>query len=184
MSLNRAALSVASIFLSLSAAFAQQPTTTTAVSPLFQGIVGDAKGKIVGRLFINGDGFNSAVRQINGTWVLVPFDAVAGFVPVDPGNVVYWFQSFDCTGQGYFRLNRNQGPAALPALGTVATISPSTQPSIYFAGLPAGLLDIGSYRPTGGMCSSFRPDPEPFYVGPAQSVPVSSLGLTPPFSVK
>jgi hypothetical protein len=59
MSLNRAVVSVAAIFLGVSAAVAQQPETAPAVSastltnpPVFQGLMVDAKGKTVGRLFI------------------------------------------------------------------------------------------------------------------------------------
>ena len=53
MSLNRAVVSIASVFLGMSPALAQQAqtTTNTKAPPLFEGIVVDAKGKIVGRFF-------------------------------------------------------------------------------------------------------------------------------------
>jgi len=70
-------------------------------------------------------------------------------------------------------------------------VAPATAPSIYFAGTPA-VLSVNSrlvnYSPaTGFICqgpSNFPPGGNPLYVGPAQNVPVSSLGLTLPFSIK
>lgn len=58
MSMKRAIATVASIFLGLSGAVAQQPETELAASassaltnpPVFQGLMVDAKGKTVGRL--------------------------------------------------------------------------------------------------------------------------------------
>jgi hypothetical protein len=161
----------------------------------------DANGTSVGQLLTvtYPNGYDIIVRQIGGTWVQLLVDVEVGFIQIQNANppfltdFAYYFQSVDCTGQAYLLPNRlatAYGAASLPALGTVATIPPSTQPSIYFAGLPVSRLNIGSWRNAGAVggdtsntiCNSntFISD----YVGPAQSVPVSSLGLTPPFSIK
>jgi hypothetical protein len=182
MSLIRAVVSVASIFLGLSAAVAQQAGTATnnaAASassaltnpPVFQGLMVDAKGKTVGRVLDNG---GYIARQISGVWVALQA-FIDGFQPSSPDAVVYLFQSSDCTGPRYM------GVTQLPGQGTVATVPPSTEPSVFFPGKPV-LLNVasqGNYT----TCDTFG-GPRPAYVGPAQSVTVSSLGLTPPFSVK
>jgi hypothetical protein len=49
MSLSRAVVSVAAIFLGLSAAVAAETNNTS--PPLFQGLMVDAKGKDVGRVY-------------------------------------------------------------------------------------------------------------------------------------
>ena len=73
MSIPRAII-IASICLSLTAAVAQQREATTAATakppPLFQGVMEDAKGKTVGRIFpvLGGSGLY-VVRQIDGVWV-------------------------------------------------------------------------------------------------------------------
>src|ERR1700731_4059358 len=93
MSLIRAVVSIASIFLGLSAAVAQQAGTATnnaAASassgltnpPVFQGLMVDAKGKTVGRYVFSGNAYSAGdlgdaflggfvVRQINGIWVML-----------------------------------------------------------------------------------------------------------------
>ena len=73
--------------------------------------------------------------------------------------------------------------ATAPALGQVATVPPATAPSIYFAGAPL-LLSFQSFRYIGQSCGSMGPGGDIEYAGPAQVFPVSSLGLTLPFSVK
>jgi hypothetical protein len=197
----RAIVSIASILgLLVTAAAAQQPETASAASassaltnpPVFQGLMVDAKGKTVGLLFPDStSGVDYIVRQLNKIWVQLPIDPLAGF-PDQSGNLRYVFQSVDCAGQGYFLLNWHSNysltAAALPALGLLATIPPSTQPSIYFAGAPVSKVTIGSFRYVGDICRTPQPDDplagQPVGVGPAQSVPLSSLGLTLPFSVK
>jgi hypothetical protein len=203
MSLIPAVLSVASIFLGLSAAIAQQATNNAAASassaltnpPVFQGLMADAKGKTVGRLYL-GVGFLSStvtatnvVRQISGTWVMLPVgDFTVGFSTVQPPYITYMYQSLDCTGQAYLNVN-GFSPTFVtePAVGLVMTFPPATAPSIYFAGSPAKMVTIQSYLSTGYPCqlwSTQTNPPNPNYVGPIQVVPVRSLGLTLPFSVK
>jgi hypothetical protein len=200
MSLNRAVMSAASIFLGLSAALAQQPQTAPAAfasnaltnPPVFQGLMMDAKGKTVGRLFpsfpyipIGGAAelpSNLVVRQISRVWVALQVDVLQGFtVSVD---LDFLYTSVDCAGQAYLAVSSNFNPTAvLPARGYVWTIPPATQPSVYFAGPPYSNLVINSDRDAAGGCSS-PSFGAPVFVGPAQSVPVSSLGLTLPFSVE
>jgi hypothetical protein len=203
----RAIASIASILLVLlvSAAVAQQAGTATnnaAASassaltnpPVFQGLMVDAKGKTVGRYVFSGldnpndfadmgnFGGGGVIRQINGIWVLLTVgDFKAGFYLYDPSLIQFYYQSTDCTGTAYLPVNTRQSTyATAPAIGYVMTIAPVTAPSIYFAGTPAGVITFPSRR-YGGSCVS---DGEAIYVGPAQSVPVSSLGLTLPFSIK
>jgi hypothetical protein len=188
-------VSVAVTFLGLSAAaLAQQPALTppaTAQPPFFQGIMVDAKGKTVGRFFPGVVFFgpigssNTVVRQLGGVWVALGVDVVGGFEVTDPGNITFYYQSVDCTGQAYFLVNNppDSGSVSFLVRGTVSTIPPSTRPSIYFAGSPASYLAINSARETGGSCYPVGGG-GPAYVGPAQNVPLSNLGLTLPFSVK
>jgi hypothetical protein len=170
------------------------PSAPAASSPpLFQGIMVDAKGKTVGRFVPNPIpmqepyAYSRVIRQINGIWVQLTVDAVAGF-PIFPPT--YFYQSSDCTGQAYLLVNP-YGGTVFPAQGFPAIVPPATQPSIYFAGTPT-LLTLQS-----GMGPLFPFPPPPFpppgpcrtysgsaYVGLPQSVPVSSLGLTLPFSIK
>jgi hypothetical protein len=162
----------------------------------------DANGTGVGQLFTvtYPNGYDIIVRQISGTWVQLLVDVEVGFVQIQNaaapflGDFTYYFQSVDCTGQAYLVPNLlaldYSRAASLPALGIVATIPPSTQPSIYFAGLPVSRLNSGSWRNAGAQgpgTSNTICNSNTFisiYVGPAQSVPLSSLGLTPPFSIK
>jgi hypothetical protein len=195
----RAIVSIASILgLLVTAAAAQQAETAAAASassaltnpPVFQGLMLDAKGKTVGRLFL---GFGqeqdaifgsttTVVRQINGIWVLLGVvDFTSGFqIIVDPSNIMaYFYQSADCTGQAYLPVKLNYA-ATTPAQGIVAVIPPATTPSIYFAGTPA-MVTFKSFRGVGQGC---QPGNQAFFAGLLQSVPVSSLGLTLPFSIK
>jgi hypothetical protein len=200
MSLIRAVVSVVSIFLGLSAAVAQQLGTATnnaAASassaltnpPVFQGLMVDAKGKTVGRLFIGySGGFPTSinvVRQINGIWMTLPVgDFRTGFQISAPTEIVYLYQSIDCTGQTYFFVNQAMFAAVTsPALGIVMEIPPATAPSIYFAGTPM-MVNVNSFRDVGGPCQPWGANSNPTYVGPVETVPVSSLGLTLPFSIK
>jgi hypothetical protein len=209
MFLKRAAWSIAAIFLALTATVAQgqvqgtvapgQTQTTTVTPPLFQGIMVDATGKTVGRIYINAllsgnlypNFFNMGfvhlvIRQIDGVWVGLPVTGfTSGFtVASDPTAFSYFYQSIDCTGQAYMSMNgsvNNSNLATAPAVGFVATIPPSTVPYIYFAGTPAW-VQISSARYPTGNC--YPVGPQTAWVGPIQSVPVSSLGLTLPFKVK
>jgi hypothetical protein len=180
MQLNRAVVSVASIFLGLSAASAQQSATTTNASPpLFQGIMVDAKGKTVGRLLLRYQQY--VVRQISGIWMALPVaDLTTGFQIWAPNNILYYYQSDDCTGPAFLPVDQNSFSDVL-ALGIIATVPPATQPSIYFAGKPESLV-VKSFRFLTAPCQGgfdFNA-----FVGIPQSVLVSSLGLTLPFSVK
>jgi hypothetical protein len=170
--LERAAAFIASVLLGVSPGLAQKAQKTTATSPVFQGLLVDAKGKTVGRVL----GGNLVARQIRGAWVAVPA-FVDGFEPVNVSKVTYYFQSTDCTGQSYFPVWE------LPQQGIVAVIPPAIEPSIYFPGLPLRVVTLNSVSTYGSACetggAAFMT-----YAGPAQSVPVSSLGLTLPFSVK
>jgi hypothetical protein len=187
MSLSRLVVSVASIFFGVSAAVAQQPATKAAATepPLFQGIMVDAMGKTVGRLI----GINSAdlvVRQISGVWVLLRVrDLTTGF-DNEQDAIPSFYQSTDCTGQAYFPVNLSDDNHVIePVIGTVGMIAPATAPSIYFAGTPVIVVAAKSVRNAGQSCIMFNPSSPPLIaVGPAQTVPVSSLGLTLPFSVK
>ena len=163
-------------------AIVETNANSAATTPLFQGIMVDANGKIVGRLgAIGHEGHNTVIRQIGGMWVELQVDVVAGFVTK---GFNYWYQSSDCSGQAYLMVNSSVagGILALPAQGAVALVSPATEPSIYFAGTPS-LLTIKSYHSSSSsFCSPYGNFAQ--YFGLPQSVPVSSLGLTPPFSVK
>jgi hypothetical protein len=172
-----------------------------AAPPAFQDLMVDAKGKTVGRLFLqlggaNGGGvFNPVsviyvVRQISGIWVLLQIanaDLAGGFqTALHSSDLLYLYQSIDCTGQAYLGVNNPNFPGTVvtgPAVGFVTAIPPATAPSIYFAGPPA-MVTINSARNVGGSCAGWGGTPDPVYVGPAQSMPVSSLGLTLPFSIK
>jgi hypothetical protein len=204
----RAIASVASIVLVplVSAAVAQQAGTATnnaAASassaltnpPVFQGLMVNAKGKTVGRYVffgLYGGGalgpFNTfVIRQISGIWVMIPVgDFKTGFLPVyDPSAIQYYYQSADCTGVLYLQVNSDPSNsyATAPALGQVATVPPATAPSIYFAGAPA-LVTFQSRLLLSQTCRPYAPGGYTNYAGPAQNVPVSSLGLTLPFSIK
>jgi hypothetical protein len=202
----RTVASIALIFLSVSTACAQGGTLGP--SALFQGIVLDAHRKIVGRLvptnlgnseyFVvrqispssaspgtSADGgrfATSATSSTSAVWVALPLaDLVTGFTP-QALPLIYYYQSTDCTGQAYLLADQTSGSDIL-ALGIIATVPPATQPSIYYAGLPwsmmtfqSALIAPGSCNAGGGAFSA--------YAGLPQSVPVSSLGLTLPFSVE
>jgi hypothetical protein len=194
MSLSRAVASAASIFLGVSAAFAQQSaqtTATTAAPPVFQGLMVDAKGKTVGRLFPSTMFSSNAyvVRQINKVWVsLEIIDLASGFVVASPTGSPppYYYQSIDCTGQAYLAGNSNQGPYVMaPVPSFVTAIPPATAPSIYFAGTPTSVLTMNSTNQgADNSCYHYPGGGQTMYVGPAESFPVSSLQLTLPFSIK
>jgi hypothetical protein len=155
--------------------------------PVFQGLVVDAKGKTVGRLFYSPFYNNeaTAIRQINGIWMSLPIASLSsGFG--DAGNIlvlVYYYQSTDCTGQAYLPVNPANSDVL--AFGVPATVPPATQPSIYFAGTPWSVVPYNSYLTVGANppCQASGLG-RSIVGGPAQTVPVSSLGLTLPFSIK
>jgi hypothetical protein len=238
MSLNRTAVSVASIFLGLALVISMPPRASAQVihacvnnssgdmkivpagatcqrnwAPLSWNVQGppgppgqgatvlvDANGNTVGRLYftdgnplgLNGS-YQYVLRQINGIWVAIPVTET-GFQSIGPPPFQYWYQSADCTGQAYLMVNQaifggpSPGPSS-PAAGYPATLPPANIPSIYFAGTPS-ILTLNSYQnppvpPFAGMCFPWTNGPSPtVYAGIPQSVPVSSLGLTLPFSVK
>jgi hypothetical protein len=181
--------------LGVSAALAQQPgiaTSNAAVSasnaltnpPVFQGLMVDAKGKTVGRFYPGG---LNVVRQINGVWVWLSIsDLTTGFQP-DGSALYYYYQSTDCTGQAYLSIaNGGNSHMTAPAYGQVLTIPPATAPSIYFAGTPASVVTIQSERNQNAPPTACNPysGGVPLGAGPVHNVPVSSLGLTLPFSIK
>jgi hypothetical protein len=159
-----------------------EANANAAAPPLFQGIVVDANEKTVGRLgAIGHEGYNTVIRQIDGIWVELQLDMVSGFVPK---GFNYWYQSSDCSGQAYLMVNSSAGGGilALPTQGALAVVPPATEPAIYFAGTPS-LLTIKSYRSaTSSFCSTYGNFPQ--YFGLPQSVPLSSFGIAPPFSIK
>jgi hypothetical protein len=182
----------------VSAAVAQQAAVLNALAnpPLFQGIVMDAKGKTVGRISFNsGSSFDNhtsvVIRQIDGIWIALPVtDIISGFSTTRATDLIYWYQTKDCTGQPYMSANGpNPQIVSAPPVATVTTVPPATAPSIYFAGTPTGMVTVNStrYAPVGSTCDPLGPDNQgPFtsYMGPVQSVPVSSLGLTLPFKIE
>jgi hypothetical protein len=171
MSLSRTVLSVASIFLGLSAAAAQQPTTA-AQQPLFQGIVVDAKGKTVGRLLDRG----SVVRTVSGFWVAL--DVLPSGFYISNGQPPYYFQSADCTGPQYM------DAGSLPPYGAVISIPFFSQPTLIFPGTSV-TLSIASTSGGGSApgCSPVNP-PQSLRVGAVQSFEVNSWGFVPPFSAR
>jgi hypothetical protein len=147
-------------------------------------MVVDANGNAVGQLGRN-DNVTSIIRQISGIWVEVPVDVVNGFVPTKEffNEARYFWQSADCTGQAYLaQRGGGSGTSSFLSQAVIATISPATQPSIYFAANPM-LLTMQSYKsfPLNNACQAIQTT---IYVGLPQNVSVSSLGLTPPFSIK
>jgi Collagen triple helix repeat (20 copies) len=154
----------------------------------------DAKGNIVGSIYLNAfpqEFYNSdtvplhaVLRQINGIWVELPVtDITSGFSITPVPSFFYYYQSVDCTGQAYMFVNLVYLEfVTAPAIATVTTIPPATSPSIYFAGAPVSLVSISSKQQAGSTCSSGNVGEA--YMGPLQSVPLSSLGLTLPFSIK
>jgi hypothetical protein len=185
MLLSRATAFVASIFLGLSGASAQQ----AAAPPVFQGLMVDAKGKTVGRIFpIFGGGTTFVVLPISKIWVsLEVVDLTSGFAVQPPSTFAYYYQSVDCAGQAYLPANNftGGGPDVMgPAPGVVSVIPPATAPSIYFAGAPMSVLTMHPTNTLGGSCYTYSGGGQPMYVGPAESFPVSSLKFTLPFSIK
>jgi hypothetical protein len=147
-------------------------------------MVVDANGNPVGQLG-RSDNVTSIIRQISGIWVEVPVDVVNGFVPTKEffNEANYFWRSTDCTGQAYLaQQGGGSGISAFLSQAVIATVSPATQPSLYFAGSPM-LLTMQSYKPflLNNACQAIQTT---IYVGLPQNVSVSSLGLTPPFSIK
>jgi hypothetical protein len=113
----------------------------------------------------------------------------SGIATID--SFEYLYQSADCTGQAYLSLTGLGGGRSIiaPEIGHISMAPPVTVPTIYFAGQPASVLNIksgqfplaapGTPCQTMGGANGF-----PIAVGLPQSVPVSDLGLTPPFHVK
>src|SRR5262249_15794946 len=129
-------------------------------------LVVDANGYIVGPLFTSFSDLATygnppvVLLKINQAWVALAIsDLSAGFDVSNYQTVTYYFQSNDCTGQAYLFVvpntpNPNLPPAVTaPAFGVPAIIAPSTQPVIYFAGLPAGTMTLHSYKFPGYNCS-------------------------------
>jgi hypothetical protein len=196
----RAIASIASILgLLVTAVLSQQPALTgnapasNTAPPLFQGIMVDAKEKTVGRIYIDtlldgstGNSSNVVIRQINRIWVALPVADLSGFTTIPTSECFYYFQSGDCTGPALMYVNPNTATSlpnvTVPPLAIVTTIPPANTPSIYFAGTPSVVTANSARNPSGGNCFSYN---NGFvYMGSIQSVPVSNLGLTLPFSVK
>jgi hypothetical protein len=139
----------------------------------FQGLGWTAGRNVLADAFLGG----FVVRQIRGIWVMLAINEFkAGFTLFDNSLIQFYYQSTDCTGTAYLPVNaRGSSYATAPAIGYVMTFPPATAPSIYFAGTPVNVtLKSRLYT---GVCLA---DSEPLFVGPAQNVPVSSLGLTLP----
>jgi hypothetical protein len=144
----------------------------------------DAKGNTVGQLWpLAGSFVYAVVRQVSGIWmVLDVVDLASGFSITSEFR--YWYQSNDCTGQQYLLVNDPSSNTDILAAGTIAIIPPATQPSIYFAGTPWSVRTMQSYRlGQNGSCNGGL-SPTSALAGLPQSVLLSSLGLTLPFSVK
>jgi hypothetical protein len=121
--------------------------------------------------------FNGVERNINGVWVLIP-TGPGGFAVNLPGFSTVYYKSSNCSGIGYMDAN------SLPPIGFVFTKPPSiTQPTLAYPGTPVELITPASQLPFGGTChSGFNIGA--ILAGPVQSIPVSSFGLVPPFTVK
>jgi len=203
---------VALISLGLTTAFAAPPPPPGPPTPLFQGVMVDAKGKTVGRFYpppalqlfyqsnpVEISWFPQVVRQINGIWVSLTVDAQNGFFNALNQSVIAVFPADNCIPPAYFPT----GPFIIPAFNNIIALSPNfpgtvqgvpftvpgvSSPSIYFAGTPISESGIQSYRTSDNSCISLisypGPGPLPMSIGPVQSVPVSSFGLTLPFSVQ
>jgi hypothetical protein len=126
-SIRLAFASIASIFMGLSAAVAQQAETKATSPPrLFEGLVIDAKGKTVGRLV----GYDSVVLTVDGVWLAILVDPT-GFTNAGPTSLNIFYTSINCSGAGYM-------VAGLPSFAWVVS-TPSTfvaQPTLFFPGLP------------------------------------------------
>jgi hypothetical protein len=147
----------------------------------------DANGKLVGRFYpsiLPGNGTNHEVMlQIQGNWVALPInDFTVGFTVANPVYaVVTYFQSADCSGQPFMYVNQRVLGNNAPAIGVVTAIPPATAPSVYFPVMPS-VVTTNSYTTYGEPCDNTGGLTA--YMGAVQSVPVSSLGLTLPFSIK
>jgi hypothetical protein len=190
MPLRRVAF-IASVSLGVTTAVAQQQREATPAAnahpPVFQGLMVDAKGKTVGRASWDLNGTENVVRQINGVWVVLSVrDLPSGLDTRGIRTRRYLYQSTDCTGTAYLPLTADLGDPIVtsPVFGWALTVPPATAPSIYFAAPPYHVLLMKAVRDAvSNSCDLFR-DPPMLAVGTVQSVTVSSLGLTPPFSVK
>jgi hypothetical protein len=152
----------------------------------------DANGKTVGSIYINGfaqqfySGLHAVLQQIGGIWVELPVtDFTSGFTSSSDGsNLLYYYQSTDCTGQAYIYVNHAYETSAAPAVAIVTTIPPATAPSIYFAGTPVtGIITNSARGPASTECVVASAN-QYAYMGPVQIYPVSSLGFTPPFHLQ
>jgi hypothetical protein len=161
---------------------------TYVAPPLLQGIVVDATGKTVGRIYPNaaGIGGNLIIRQIEGIWVGLPLSDLTSWLHgSDPATFPIYYPSLNCTRAAYALTNGNAflGPG-FPSMALVAVVPPSTAPYIYFAGTPA-LVQLSSVQlGPAGNCTQVIPPPISLWAGTLISAPVSSLGLTLPFKVK
>jgi hypothetical protein len=161
--LSRAIVSVASIFLGLSAASAQQQATTlpAAQAPLYQGVMVDSKGKNVGRII----GINQVVREVNGIPVVMDANS-SGFLfynPLDvydPANYYrrthVFFKSADCTGAGFI------DATDVPVYGILNTTSTNVMTFVY-PGKPTAIVNVASAR---NISPILNPSCEPATGGP------------------
>jgi len=109
-------------------------------------------------------------------------DFTTGFRTDFPADIQPWYQSADCTGPAYLAVSPIPAANAAvngPAAAQIVTVPPATAPSIYFAGAPTAVLIMGSTR-----TNNCYPYGDYGGVGLLQSVPLSNLGLTLPFSLK
>jgi hypothetical protein len=152
-------------------------------SPLFQGIVLDAKGKTVGRLAATAGSTGQCVvvRKIGGVWVGLPIYALSTGLTTGDGFLPYMYQSADCTGEPYFPRDLYSGYDIL-SVAFIGVFSPATEPTITFAGTPVSLLNIKSLRylqsaPAPPCQTVGGANGAPRYVGLPQTIPLSSLRL-------
>jgi hypothetical protein len=150
----------------------------------------DATGKLIGPFFPaipEQGGVSFVLIKINGAWVeLQVQDLTVGFTSAQ-FPLYYAYQSTDCTGTAYLFVTTPFNPNNIgPIIGSAVTIPPATTPSIYYAGTPTSLLTIKSTLNTeiSGCSALSNPNGEMAFVGPPQSVPVSSLGFTLSFSIQ
>jgi hypothetical protein len=145
-----------------------------------QGVVVDANGKFVGALLSQ----NVVTLKLNGIWVALGVTASGFPVAGTITSVHFYYPTSDCSGPSYINIDLPrtaltvQSPQPIPV--------PTPVPTILFAGNPVQNLHILSYVPYNGnnvVCTAASPNTY-ILVGPTQGIPLSSLGLTPPFTVK
>jgi hypothetical protein len=155
-------------------ASAQQESLSQILTPLS---VIDSRGQIVGQLISP----STIARKFNNIWIIYTVTA-NGFAPADSTDFSFIHTSTNCSGSRYMLAEK------LPANGLVdVTDAPTT---LYMPAPPIQLFKIGSIESFASNDSIAHPGRyctallNPHYVGRVATVPLSTLGLVPPFSVK